>query len=359
MLLRSAKGTRTLAVLLGIGILPSASLAREKTDVIVMKNGDRITGEIKKLENGVLQVDLDYVDGTISIDWVRVARLESKALFLVRLQDGSIYSANVVSPETAARVPVTIEIQPEDQEPLRVDKSRVVGMTQTSESPWRRFSGDIILGATYSKGNNTTQYNIGSQLDYLETRWGARASYASNLSSSTGAMTATRNQLDFFGYRLMPWKNYFYGGTAGFLQSSVQGIQRQTTIGTGVGRFFKNTNRVRFSILGGMGWQRTDYVRSAELQQTQNTGVAMLLANLQVFAFKKTRLNIDAATAPALTPETGRLFSKINTTYYLKLFGKVDWNFSLYGNWDTQPPAHLPSSDYGTTTGLSWTFGNK
>lgn len=338
-------------------VIPAS--ARDKTDVIVMKNGDRITGEVKRLENGVLKVDVDYVDGTISIDWLKVDRLESTALFLVQLQNGSVYSASIVKQETLPGTPVKIEIQPAGEVPMTVERSQVVTMTQTSESVWQRFSGSITLGATYSKGNSTTQYNIGSELDYLETRWGVRANYGSNLSSSTGAPTATRNSLDMLGYRLLPWRNYFYAVTSGFLQSSVQGIKRQTNVGIGFGRFLKNTNRVRLSILGGLGWQRATYVASAEPNPVQNTGVALVSSNLQVFSFKKTRLNIDAAIAPALTPETGRIFSKINAAYYLKLFGKIDWNLSFYGNWDTQPPNHLPSSDYGSSTGLSWTFGNK
>jgi len=342
----------------GLAFLPNSAFARDKTDVILLKNGDRITGEVKKLENGILQVDLDYVDGSISINWLKVVRLESTELFLIQLQDGSIYSARVVSPLLSG-TPAKIEIQPVGQKALLVDRSQVVRMNQTSASLWRRFSGDISLGATYSKGNSTTQYNVGSELDYQETRWGARTSYGSNLSSSTGATTATRNQVDLIAYRLLPWKNYFYAGTAGFLQSSVQGIQRQTELGIGLGRFLKNSNRIRFSALGGLGWQKAHYVASANGQRSQDTGVALLSSNLQVFSFKKTRFNLDASVAPALTPNTGRLFSRVNATYYLKLFGKVDWNFSFYGNWDTQPPAQLPSSDYGTSTGLSWTFGNK
>ena len=35
--------------------------ARENTDVIVMKNGDRITGQIKGLDGGGLYVSLPYV----------------------------------------------------------------------------------------------------------------------------------------------------------------------------------------------------------------------------------------------------------------------------------------------------------
>src|SRR5271154_705393 len=139
------------------GFLASPGFSRPKIDVIVMNNGDRITGEIKNLQNGVLHVDLDYVDGTIQINWLKVARMESKLLFRVSLQDGSIYSANVVSREALPGTPIQIEIQPVGEEPQVIDRSKIVGMTQTSDSVWQRFSGNLNLGSTYSKGNSTTQ----------------------------------------------------------------------------------------------------------------------------------------------------------------------------------------------------------
>jgi hypothetical protein len=40
---------------------------RKKADMLVMENGDRIPGGIKGLDAGVLRVDLDYIDGTISL----------------------------------------------------------------------------------------------------------------------------------------------------------------------------------------------------------------------------------------------------------------------------------------------------
>ena len=33
--------------------------------------------------------------------------------------------------------------------------------------------------------------------------------------------------------------------------------------------------------------------------------------------------------------------------------------FLFYGNWDNQPSPTLSGSDYGTSSGLSWTFGNR
>jgi Protein of unknown function, DUF481 len=351
---------KTAVVVMGLAaVAANAAFARDKTDVIVMMNGDRITGEVKRLENGVLQVELDYVDGTIAIDWQKVLRIETTALFLVQLQDGSTYSGTIVGFDSPAGAPIRITIQAEGEQSVTFERSKAVRITETSARVWQRLSGNITAGATYSKGNSTAQYNFGSEVAYRETHWGGKATYDSNLTSSTGATTATRNQLDLIAYRDLPWKNYFYAGTGDFLQSSVQGVRQQTTLGFGVGRFLKNTGRVRLAVLGGFGWQNANYVPLAQTQQSQNIGLAFLSSNLQVFRFKKTRLNIDSSLAPAIAPRTGRLFFRSNASYFFKLFGSVDWNFSFYGNWDTQPPPHLPDGDYGTSTGLSWTFGNQ
>jgi hypothetical protein len=333
------------------------ALAREKSDVIFLKNGDRITGEVKNLTNGALKIDLDYVDGSISLDWLQVARIESKHKFLVELQDGSIYSAYLISPETAGSV-AKLQIQPEDETPVNVNATDIVRVTQTSEQLLQRFSGNLSLGSTYTKGNRSTQYNVGSGIQYLEERWGSKLDYNSNLSSSSGATTSTRNQLNLSAYRLLPWKNYFYGGIAGYLQSSAQNIQRQTSIGLVAGRFLTNTNRVRLSLMAGPGWQNTHYLPETETVHTQDIAVATVSGDLQVFSFKKSRLDLSAATAPAIT-RRGRVFSRVNATYYWKIFGKIDWNFSFYGNWDSQPPEHLAGGDYGSSTGVSYTFGNK
>ena len=71
-------------ILIAALLIAAPSAARPKVDVIVMSNGDRITGEIKGLNAGVLRVDLDYVDGSIALQWMKVARIESPQLFIVQ-----------------------------------------------------------------------------------------------------------------------------------------------------------------------------------------------------------------------------------------------------------------------------------
>ena len=332
--------------------------ARQKTDVMVMTNGDRMTCEVKGLDAGVLYVSFDYIDGTASVDWSKVARLESAQLFIIKTQDGSVYRGMLRIPETGGSRPVKIQVLDTSEQATVVDRSRIVEMIATSDNFFQRFSGDVSFGVIYSKGNQSTQYSFASRTTYIRQRWGAQANFSSNLSSSTGSTASTRNSLGLAVRRLLPWNNWFYEGAAGFLQSSEQGINLQSTVGAGIGRYFKNTNRASISLVGGMAWQNTSYQRSNLASSNENVAAAIIAGEARLFKFSKTNLDLNASLLPALS-DPGRLRFNTDASYYIKLVRNLKWNISLYGNWDTRPPLSLPGSDYGTSSGLTWTFGLK
>jgi len=331
-------------------------LAREKNDVLVMKNGDRLTCEIKGLDEGVLYASFDYILGTSKVQWSKVAYLESKQLFIVKTTDGSVYTGTLSTAESEEKRPVKIEVMESTGKQEELPRTEVVKMSQTSESFWQRFSGDIDTGIQYSKGNQTTQYTLGSDLAYLRERWMGDASYNSTLSTSSGAESAaTRNQVNLTGMHLAPWNNWFYAGLGSFLQSSTQDISLQTNFGAGIGRYLKNTNRAQIAIVGGLAWQRTTYKESVA---PQDVGAGLVAAQVKFFRFNKTNLSVTASAFPAFT-EPGRIYVNTNATYYIKITGDLSWNVSFYGNWDNQPPNHFSGSDYGTSSGLSYSFGLK
>jgi hypothetical protein len=332
--------------------------ARTKTDVLVMNNGDRMTCEVKGLDGGVLFVSFDYIDGTTSVDWSKVARLESTQLFVVKTADGSVYTGNIKTPETAADQPVQIQVLESPELQPVIERRQVVQMVATSDNLWQRFNGAISLGVIYSKGNQSTQYSLGSELNYVRERWGASGIFDSNLSSSSGSSAATRNSLSTSAFRLLPANNWFYSGLATFLQSSEQSIALQSTIGGGVGRYLKNTNRSQISLLVGLAWQNTEYSPALPGLSKMNVASALISAQARVFKFSKTNLNVTASVLPALS-DPGRVRFSTDATYYVKIFSDLKWNVSFYGNWDNRPPATFSGSDYGTSSGLSWTFGLK
>lgn len=59
--------------------------ARDKSHVLVMRNGDRLTCEIKSLSSDTLSISLDYAAGLVSINWSKVDHMESKYLFFVKI----------------------------------------------------------------------------------------------------------------------------------------------------------------------------------------------------------------------------------------------------------------------------------
>lgn len=346
-------------VILSFAVLLAAPLlARDKTDVLVMKNGDRMTCEVKGLGAGVLYVSFDYIDGTTSVDWSKVARLESTQLFVVKTEDGSVYTGRLKTPETAADRPVKIQVVGTPEQETVIDQSQIVQMIATSEKFWQRFNGAINLGVIYSKGNQSTQYSLGSEAAYVRERWGAQANFDSNLSSSAGVNASTRNSLRVSAFRLLPSRNWFYSGVGDFLQSSEQGISLQSTLGGGIGRYLRNTNRMSVSLLGGAAWQNTSYKASLVPQGNQNLAAGLIYSEVKFFRFSKTNLNATAVLLPALS-DPGRVRFNANASYYIKLFSDLKWNVSFYGNWDNRPPPSFSGSDYGTSSGLSWTFGLK
>jgi putative salt-induced outer membrane protein YdiY len=332
--------------------------AQEKSDVIVMKNGDRFTCEIKGLSAGVLSVKLSYVDGTIAVQWSQVAHLESNRLFLVKTESGAVYTGKISATGASDDPPIRIAIAETPSEEVQVAQRKIIRLSQTSVGFWHRFDGAVNTGFLYSKGNESAQYNVSSQVAYTRERWSSQLLFNSSFGTNSGSNLTTRNQTDLSTLRLLRWNNWFYAGTASFLQSSVQEINLQTTLSGGVGRYLINSNRASIYLIGGLGWQNVEYGKNAVDQGTQNLGVGFVASEIKAFKFKKTNLDVTASLFPAIS-DAGRVHFNTNAAYYIKVVNDLSWNVSFYGSWDSRPPATFPNSDYGTSSGLSWTFGNR
>ena len=75
--------------------------AAEKTDVVYLRNGDRVTCEIKNLQRGQLKVKTDSI-GTIYIEWKDIVRVTSKELYVVELEDGSRLQGTLAATDAEA-----------------------------------------------------------------------------------------------------------------------------------------------------------------------------------------------------------------------------------------------------------------
>lgn len=259
------------------------------------------------------------------------------------------------SAETPGKAPVKIEVLQLAQTSQLVEQRQVVKLDQTGVSFWKRLSGNFDSGFMYAKGNDTTQYNLGAELRLRRERWNGKAGFSSTLSKSAGVTAATHNESWLQAERLLGRRRWFYAGSAKLLGSTQQGINLQTTLGGGIGRYLKDSQNARISVTGGLAYQRTQYEPSTGSQSSPNAVAGLFAGNLHRFRFKKTSLDIGASALPVLT-EPGRSRTYVNTAYSIQIITNLWFKISFYGNWDNRPPANFSGSDYGTSSGLSYTF---
>src|SRR5262245_41985215 len=76
-----------LAVPCLVALLAGPAAAADKVDVIQLKNGDRLTCEIKKLDQSVLSISTDPL-GSASVHWGEIIGVTSPRTFDLQLASG-------------------------------------------------------------------------------------------------------------------------------------------------------------------------------------------------------------------------------------------------------------------------------
>ena len=162
---RRTRGVAALALLAVLGsLLPSApALAalgyeRQKTDVILLANGDRYTGEILGMQYGVLQLKTSHA-GTVLIEWPTVRSLQSQYMFRVQSQQGAHYAGYVHSDESNLLIS---GYEGDTTLPL----SEVVAIVPFESSFWRRINGSVSMGYSYTKSSGVSQGSVGFNAAY-------------------------------------------------------------------------------------------------------------------------------------------------------------------------------------------------
>ena len=83
------RGLQILSTIFWLMFLPAALMASSKIDTIYFQNGDRITGEVKSLENDLLRLSTDDA-GTVSIEWTKVDSVFVRNRMRILLMNGEI-----------------------------------------------------------------------------------------------------------------------------------------------------------------------------------------------------------------------------------------------------------------------------
>ena len=216
-----------LAILCAFVCLAS-SAAAQKTDVIVLGNGDQVTGEIKKLNHGLLQLSTDHM-GTVEIEWAHIDNVTSTKSFVVELEDGDRFFGTL---ELARDEGVSEIVGPARES---VEMPGVVEMTPLKRSIWAQIDGSIDLGFSFTQANTVTTWTAAANAAYRARDYLTAVRYSSYVNTQEHADAITRNVIDLALSRFIG-DRWFGFGIADFLQSTELGVDLRTTAGGGLGR---------------------------------------------------------------------------------------------------------------------------
>ena len=319
-----------------------------KTDVVVLANGDAVTGEIKGLEFGSLRYSTDSM-GTVSIDWEDITSVQSNQNLQIELVDGSRYFGSFLATEDSASVRVKTASQEVD-----IPAHQVVRVTpiDTNEKFWQNLDGEFSLGFQTQKSSGVTTSNVAADVSHRSRKYLYGLKLTSTVTDQPTEETKARQSIEanFQRFRANRW---FTDWFTRWERNDELGINSRSAIGGAVGRYIVQTNKNQFSLTAGMQGARTSFIGDDE-STTEAEGrieIRYLRRNL----VPETSATFTTLIYPLLD-DLSQFRAETDLSFKREFFSDLFLSFSVGHSYLSDPPADASSSDYSVTTSLGYSF---
>jgi hypothetical protein len=316
------------------------------TDLVVLRNGDRLHGELKALQYGRLELSTSSM-GTVYVEWDKVAGLTSPRFFELELMDGSRYYGSL-EPADAGTLGVALEGQV-----TPVEAARVVRIRLLKSSFWDRIDGSISLGASYTRSSEIGQGSLNFSVGTRRPAFELKADFSTTITVQPDQPDQSRATAGVSYLRLMR-SRWFVPGTGRLERNTDLGLDLRSSVGGGLGRYLVQTNRSVLAAAGGLVLNRENPVDGDSTTNVE----ALLTTTYEFFTYDtpKTDIEMQFLLFPSLN-----VSGRYRTEFSLTLSREVVRDFTVgvtgYDSYDNKPPAGSSSThDFGISLNIGWTF---
>ena len=348
------RGRRTgLQLLLALALLVVAHApgckgppSRQKIDQVYLRNGDRLTGEIKQLEQGKLRLKTSDLD-SVYIEWNKIEQLASQYAFAFEDESGKRHYGRITGAEDGR-----LEIADDDGSTTTLPLDEIVEITPIDQTFWARLDGNISLGYSYSKGSDIAQWITSGKVEHRTRAATNSLDFSSTMTQDSSGEQTSRNTVDL---GLVRYRNRWFGWATGSLeQNESLGLDLRTLLAGGGGRSLVSTNRNRLDVGAGLA---VSHERSVDFEDDAATLEGVLLATYSVFLFEAREVDSDFSlyVYPGIT-DTSRVRAELDYSVRRELVKNLFLEIAGYYSYDSEPPEGAAESDYGINTSLGWSF---
>ena len=328
--------------------------AREKSDIITLVNGDRITGEVKQLLLGVISVKTDAM-GTVSIEWNKVTKLESRQIFEVENGNGEKYYGFLTPADEKGRFQIILA----DGTVVALHHDNIIRI-QSIESAWiNRWNGYVDLGFSYTNANSASSFSLDSHATYRSKKYKLTFDLNSAINERSDVPRTSWSTVKS-SYTHFLRKRWLWTGFVRLESNDELDLKLRSTAGGGFGRYIFQTHRSQFGLLAGLTANQEDYFETEEGMSDTNqwTLESLFTAEYEFFVFgrRDTRISLALTVLPNLS-EWGRVRLELNTSIRREFFHNFTLGFSVYDTYDSDPPStDSEKNNIHVQTSIGWTF---
>ncbi len=320
----------------------------QKTDKVLLTNGDWITGEVKNLDYGKLNFKTDAA-GTIYIKWEDIWKIKSDKTFEIRMGQGLVYHGSLDTTDVKFKVIIY-----NDHDSIPVNLFSIVEIIPIKDLFWAKFDGNLDLGYSYTKGSQVTQFSLGSNIIFQAERYEFNV-IANSIITNQPEKEIVKKQDYSLNYNKYLGKNWSILAMSKVEQNTELNLDRRLSLGTAFGKNWIKSNSRSFITNVGYVVNQEKSITENEIKVNQES-----LIHIEYRQFRYKDPEIDWVTYLSLFPSLsipGRLRSDFNTNLRYELFNDFFLGLTFYHNLDNKPPEGGESTtDYGIVTSIGYKF---
>lgn len=337
---------RVITVVLMVLLCPAIALAGHgKVDRIEKQNGDLLTCEVVGLLRGVIKAKTDGM-GTVTIEWNKIVRLTSPALFEVELASGAVYYGTLASPATGK---LRVSGAPAGTDFDMID---VVRLTPIDQRFWQQLDGSVDVGFTFTQADQRSQWTFNGMVSRTTRNYITTVNANSLLTIDDQNSHQNRNMVSA-GLQRQLGRRWFAAVFGQGDHNEELNLDLRGLVGAGVGRILVQSNRVIFSPYAGLTYTQERYTG----EPVQNRAETTLGVRLDWFTFGdyKTDLVFQEQTYIDVK-DAGRVRVEVNSNFKQEVVKDLYWSVNLLESFNAAPPAGNKKNDLTLSMSLGWSF---
>jgi hypothetical protein len=312
----------------------------QKTDKVILRNGDTLTGEIMNMKLGMLSYKMDG-PGTIDIKWEYVTGIASKKTFEFTLRNGEIVVTSLDSlfkTHNHTTLDDIVEIIP--------IKDRFL----------TRLVGDVNLGFNYTKSNSILQSNLTSNISYIIPKVEISLKLNSVITNYANDTSLSTKEDVILSFMRNLSKKFFWGGGVGWQQNTELGLNSRYLVSGVFGLQPLTDNHNRLFGSAGLSYNQEQSIETSKYTGNLD-GVFAVAYKRFYYSFPKLSIEADYTLYPGIT-DWGRIRMQADLSVSVEIFRDFIIGLVSYYSYDNKPPEGSAStSDYGLMFTIGYKFG--